>query len=262
MEEGTIGVLCPVPMKRLPDNAAMPDQRIAPCVFFTILIASCGEGEGEPVAMPEQDPIVQQALNDRLMVDPDLAFQNEGNAALTIGFDHSLPPIDAGPDTLATIREEARISLLEGGAIPALPEAVENDSVVSLARASSAQERAALLPATRNCSRSLAYSAIWAARLPDFAQIVPRGAVVDAAGADQNGCRLRVVTYRTPLSPDEALQFHFTLAERAGLKPRHLRIKDGEQVLQGAKRSASVAIHTRPALGGLTEVDIVSIERS
>lgn len=226
-----------------------------------LALSSCSGSSDEPVAELERDPIVTQALNDRLMVDPDLAFQNEGNAALTIGFDHSLPPIDQGPDTLAAIREEARIRLLEDGNISDLPAAAEDAEVVSLADAFNAQERAALLPAARKCADGLAYSAIWAARLPDFAEIVPRGAVMEAAGSDGKDCKLRVVTYRTPLSPEEALQFHFTKLTRAELKPRHVILGETEQVLQGAKRTAHATIHARPMAGGLTEVDLVTLVR-
>ena len=240
----------------------MAAQRTIFLAVLALMVAACGEQSSEPVAVTEPDPMVQQALNDRLMTDPDLAFQNEANAALTVNFDHSIPPIDAGPEALVKVREEARIRLIENGEVLDLPEGVKDAKVASLEGAMNAQERAALLPATRDCANSLAYSAIWAARLPDFAEIVPRGAVVEAAGTDSAPCRLRVVTYRTPLPPEEALQFHYTLLDRAGLKPRHVAVSETEQALQGARRSAHATIHARTISGGLTEVDIVTLERS
>ena len=109
---------------------------------------------------------------------------------------------------------------------------------------------------------SLASSAIWAARLPEFAEIVPRGAVVEGAGTNNAQCRLRVVSYRTPLPPEEALQFHFTLFDRAGLKPRHLLVSGTEHALLGDKQGAEARIHARVIAGGLSEVDIVTLERS
>ena len=224
-------------------------------------LAACAEPASEQIAQPERDPIVEQALNDHLMVDPDLAFQNEGNAALTIGFDHSIPPIDARPETVAMIRDAARIRLLEGGEVLDLPTPVVKEGVSTLGNAITAGERASLLPETRDCADRLDNSAIWAARLPGFAEILPRGAVVDAAGSNSGECRLRVVTYRTPLPPEEALQFHFTLLWRADFEPRYVAVGETETGIRGSKRSTHAAIHAHPSLDGLTEIDIVTFER-
>lgn len=240
----------------------MPGFRIIYCAVFALMVVACGVERSEPVAVAEPDPMVQQALNDRLMTDPDLAFQNEANAALTVGFDHSIPPIDAGPETLALVREETRIRLLETGDVLDLPDGVKEAKIASLEDALNAQERAALLPATRDCANSLTSSAIWAARLPDYAEIVPRGAVVEAAGTDSPQCRLRVVTYRTPLPPEEALQFHYTLLDRAGLNPRHILVNRNEHAVRGTSSLSDAAFHARQVEGGLTQVDIVTLERS
>lgn len=240
----------------------MLGSRTLYCAVLALMVAACDGEVREPVAATEPDPMVQQALNDRLMTDPDLAFTNEANAALTVSFDHSIPPIDAGPEALALVREEARIRMLEGGDVLDLPAGIEAARPASLAKEMTAKERAALLPAARECADSLSSSAIWAARLPDFAEIVPRGAVVEAAGTDSAQCRLRVVTYRTPLPPEEALQFHFTLFDRAGLKPRHLALSETENALLGDRQGVQARIHARVIAGGLTEVDIVTLERS
>lgn len=228
---------------------------------FALILSACAQSEDRETEEDFGDPIIQQALNDRLMVDPDLAFQNEGNAALTIGFDHSLPPIDTSPDTLLQIRDDARVRLLDGGAVLELPEASQSDDVEPLAGVFNARERALKVPASRQCLDGLEYSAIWAARLPSFAEILPRGAVVEAAGTGLKRCKLRVVSYRTPLSVKEALQFHWTNLVRAELKPRYLELAGGEYALQGAKRSAAVAINAWPFSDKLTSVEIISLER-
>lgn len=228
---------------------------------FALILSACAQSEDTEQEETFGDPIIQQALNDRLMADPDLAFQNEGNAALTIGFDHSLPPIDAGPDVVAHIRDELRLRLLERGEVLDLPSPAEDAQVQPLGGLFDASARAAKVPATAQCPGEMRYSAIWAARLPDYAEIVPRGAVVEAAGTDGKECKLRVVSYRTPLPVEEALQFHWTKLERAELKPRYLTLAAGEMALQGAKRSAAIAVHARPFSDELTSVDIVSLEK-
>ncbi|WP_427965811.1 hypothetical protein [Altererythrobacter sp.] len=210
---------------------------------------------------PEMDPLVQQALNDRLMTDPDLAFQNEGNAALTIGYDHSLPRIENGPEITALTRDETRMALLDGGEIAELPASISEPEIASYTEDLSAEERARMAGVAEACAQGLEHSTIWAARLQDYAEIVPRGAVVDAAGSDRAGCKLRIVTYRTPLAIEDVMQFNFTLAVRAGFDPEYLAGSGPERAIRGRKGGKNLAVYVRPGFDGLTDVDIVSAER-
>ena len=51
-----------------------------------LALAGCGESD-PPVAERAVDPAVLAAINDPILVDPDLSRQNEGNAALTVNVD-------------------------------------------------------------------------------------------------------------------------------------------------------------------------------
>lgn len=193
-----------------------------------------------------------QALNDQLMVDPDLAMQNEANAALTVSFDRTLPQIDKSPGTIAAIRDEMRMKLLEGGPVLDLPKAQK------LADDGGAIGRDLSDACTK--SEELDRSAIWAARLPDYAAIPPRGATIAGAGRDLPGCHIRQVTYRTPLGAQEAMQFHFTLANRSGLELKLAQRDNGELQLRGKRSGTALIVRAKPAPDGLLTVEIASLD--
>ncbi|WFL77563.1 hypothetical protein P7228_00425 [Altererythrobacter arenosus] len=236
-------------------------DRVFPTLMLcslAVALASCAGEASENTAKQESDPLLVRAINLPLMTDPELVSQNEANAALTIGYEQSLPPIDASPAAIATASDAARIRLIEGGQIPELPRPIASSGVPNLGEAVTSQQRAEMIEFSASCAPSVEYSAIWAARLPKFAEIVPRGAVVEAAGTDRAGCKLRSVTYLTPLPVEEALTFHYTVAQRSGLAPQ---IHEGpEYAIRGKGKSGHLAVHLREREGGLLAVDIVTLE--
>ncbi|MEP2737257.1 MAG: hypothetical protein ABJP34_13280 [Erythrobacter sp.] len=228
---------------------------------FGALSACSGTAEEEDVN-DTRDPLIEQALGDQLLADLDLASQNEANAALTVGFDSSIPPLPTGPESRAKARTAMRALLLEGGEIVDLPEANKDAELEELGGALTAAELASRVGFAKECAERLNYSAIWAARLPDQAAIAPGGAVIEAAGNPQKQCNIRIVTYVTDLPVDEALQFHFNMARRAELKPAYFK-GDGdgaESAVQAISGKASIAVHARERGGFQTEVNIVSRE--
>lgn len=237
-------------------RGVMRSPSLMHALLLSAALAGCAP-EAEP-ALPAgfDDPLIQQALNDPLMTDPDLASLNEGNALLTVSFDHSIPPVDAGPQAIAAARDETRLLLVEGGPAPALPAPGILERPASWTETMSAAERAERAGVARSCVDRLDYSAIWAARLPDHARPIPRGAVVEGAGADGSGCTVRSVTYLTPLSLEDVLEYHYTLAERAGLEPRYG--KGDEVVVKAGRGGELLELHARDAGGGLVAVDIVT----
>ena len=203
------------------------------------------------------DPVVAAARGEELMVDPDLSRQNPAADALGGGGPASapLPPLDRSAETIAAARAEA--ATLAGGVIghapppgpdPAAPAGLspERTAIAALAQGGPA----------RSCVRRLDYSAIWAARLPQALPVYPRGHVQEAAGADGEGCRLRVITYLTPVPLDEVIDFYWTRARRAGLAPIH-RLAGTDHVLSGGGGAATYAVYGRER-DGLTEIDLVT----
>lgn len=222
----------------------------------TILLAACG-GADDGSGKGDADPAVQAALNDPIMVDPDLAGQNEGNAALTGGTDHSLPPELVTPAAIQSAKEEAMA--LVGGSVglKAVPKAVVLAANTPEPAAHTAAARAAVSPGGENCAQAVEYSTAWAARLPTAFPVYPRGSTQEAAGTDKGECSLRVVNFLTPVALDDVLSFYFTRASANGYSAQHLK-KDGDDIVSGIKGRASFVIYARRQANGLTDVDLVT----
>lgn len=207
-------------------------------------LAACGQGE-EAAPAPQVDPATQQALSDQIMVDPDLVNENEGNAALTVSSDHSLPLLVATSEAIAAARADA--AALAGGADklaamspPGTFDAPGADALVTPA------QFAASLPGAAKCVASLGYSAAWAARMPQDLPVYPRAATFDAAGSDTGDCEIRVATFVTPVSPDDVLSFYAARARASGFAIERAAGESGRLLL--GKRGDAVfrlAVHSR-----------------
>ncbi|MEM9501811.1 MAG: hypothetical protein AAF941_08185 [Pseudomonadota bacterium] len=201
------------------------------------------------------DPLVARALNDPLMVDPDLAYRNEANAAITIRHDHALPTFAATTEASQRAREVARLELLDGGSISNLPAVTIDEGVLPIGGLSTAGEIVEAVGGPGRCTDRLGEGLAWAARMPEVAQVMPHGMVQQAAGVDAEGCTVRVVRYLTPVAIEDALQYHFNRAVRARLSIT--RLDDPEAILQASRGDMNFIVHARPAAGGMKAIDLV-----
>jgi hypothetical protein len=221
------------------------------------LLAACSAGEegSTASAVIAADPVVARALYDPLMSDPDLSARNEANAVIGFAGDSALPLLPATPEAAQAAREAGRLELLEAGEIAPLPAPVSGPGPVS-GRDASAAALLAALGAPDNCLAALEQGFVWAAALPPAAAIMPQGMVMRAAGADAAGCKLRLIRYHTPAGGTDVLEYHFTRAVRAGLRP--LRYAEGgDSIAARAPGGEAWAVMVRAAAGGLTEVDVL-----
>ena len=223
-----------------------------PCLLF----ACSGEPDDAPV-VPERDPATVQALNHPIMTDPDLAGLNEANAALTGGFDHSMPPVVVTPEAIERARREA--AQLVGGSdalvAPDPPQPVEASLPEASRFAILELARATLAP--KPCVDTATYSANWAATMPDAAPIYPRGNVVEAAGSDSTACRLRAVRFLTPVSREDVFAFYAAQARTAGI-PVEYTISGDTERMQGSKGASGFAVVVRRRASGISEVGLVT----
>lgn len=222
----------------------------------TLLLSACGDKPKESAPGAESDPALTGALGDQIMVDPDLAAQNRGNAAVTGGgpATGAIPPEKATPEAAQAARTEA--AAISGGKLEAAPQP-GSGAAVTQAGATAQQVAAGALPGGGNCADKADYSTAWAARLPAPFPVYPRGAVQEAAGTDKDGCKLRVVNYVTPVGIDDVVSFYFTRARMAGFDAAHR--KDGQDnVLSGTKGKGAYVVYARKLPSGLTEVDLVT----
>lgn len=221
-------------------------------------VAACSDTSDEAIPPELRDPLIEQALGDHLMVDPNLASQNEANAALTVGYDSSIPPLISGPEQRDAALSAARTKLADSGKIAELPDPQEDNEWANLAGALSAAERASRIEFARECADRVSYSSRWAAELPDFAEPAPFGAVQEAAGNPSDKCNIRIVTYLTSLPVEEAIHFHYNLALRAEMTPAYIVAE--ESAILAVTPKASLAVHARKRDTHQTVVDIITRE--
>jgi len=238
-------------------SAARP-FRSAAALALALCLVGCGSSAPERKAsQADPDPAIAEAQADPLMVDPDLSRRNPAGDALGGGGPAAapIPPFDRSPETVEAARAEAL--RLAGGKLASAPAPVAGQG----GGAGLSPERtaiAALAPgsAGQTCARRLDYSAIWAARLPAALPVYPRGHVQEAAGSDEPGCRLRIVSFVTPVPLGDVVDFYWTRARAAGLAPTH-RIGGTDYVISAQNGPAAFAAYLRDR-DGLSEVDLVT----
>lgn len=140
--------------------------------------------------MPDKadvDPAVARALEDPILVDPDLIGQSNQGAVLP----HNPPDTGAVPVD------------------PSVPKAAgERPDGPDLG------DRAPTHPP--GCAQGLAYGLSWSARLPADLPLPSGSQVEEAAGLETAQCHIRAVTLTHAAPPDEMLNFYRTTLKRAG----------------------------------------------
>jgi hypothetical protein len=153
----------------------------------------------------EADPALTSALNDQILVDPELASQSNRNAVR--------PP--------ATPAQAQYPTPAPAGGTPAAQPA-----------------SAALAAAGTGCTDAskLEYNGAWAGRLPASFPLVPGAKITDAAGTDRDGCSARAVTFSTAQPAQRVLDWYHTKAVRAGFTSEH-QLREGDHVLAGTNKA-------------------------
>lgn len=231
-----------------------------PALIPALFLAACGgaEKDAELVA-GETDPALSDALADQIMVDPDLASQNESaSAGRMAGGGTALPTELNSQEEIDAARLQA-IRLVGGeGRMQQAPAARKIDGQVPEHAALTAAARAAASSADKgNCAQIARYTMAWAARMPASFPVYPRANVQEAAGTDEGNCALRVVNFTTPVSIEDVLGFYYTRAKAAGFKVDRYR-QGEEDMLGGTRGGKSFMLHARQMDSGRTEVDLVT----
>jgi len=227
-----------------------------------LLLAACGSnGEGADGAATggDADSAAASALGDQIMVDPDLAGQNQANSAISTGLvDGGLPPELLSPQAIERARAEA-LRLVGGPAgMKKAPKAVAVSGALPPQSALAAASRAAAAPGGNvNCADKAGYTMEWAAKLPATFPVYPQGAVQEAAGTDEGACSLRVVNYVTAVPLDDVIDFYFTRATSVGFSAQRV-LENGDDMIGGVKGKASFVVYARTLPKGGTEVDLIT----
>jgi hypothetical protein len=224
----------------------------------SLALAACSSADKAPDANAERDPAAAAALNDPIMVDPDLASQNRGNSALSGGgpAQGDLPDFIRTPEEAATSRAAAQALL--GAAPPTAPAPLSTSAKSRLAGALTMPALATASEiATPACADQLSFTMAWAARLPAGLPIYPRGHAIVAAGSDSAACKVRAVRYVTPVGVGDAVDFYYACTRAAKL-PAERRREGSDEVVAGNQGSAAYAVYIRQRGDGMTEVDVLT----
>ncbi|GGC24899.1 hypothetical protein GCM10011371_10630 [Novosphingobium marinum] len=221
------------------------------------LLAACSGSDNEAGQSAEDDPAASGALEDQIMVDPELSGQNQGGAGVSAGSNRvELPPEQRSPEAIAAARNEAQQKA--GGSLRTAPSPASGGTASLVESAATAAQVAQATRSSQvDCTQRVEYSMNWASRLPEPLSVYPRGSVQEAAGTNSNGCALSVVSFVSPVTPDDVLNYYYTRLRKAGYSAEH-RTEGGDRVLGGEKGSQAYVIYARELDNGLTEVDLVS----
>lgn len=208
-------------------------------LLLPLALAACGSDPAKDVnaldsalvngADGADDPALTAALADQIMVDPQLSQQSNARAA------------------------RAADRPTEGG-VPAGTEPREGSAPrpdrVTLGQMAAAQ-------ATGRCPKDVKYGFAWSTKLPPHTPLPRDARVAEAAGSDEAGCGLRVVSFATAQPPAKLAAWYAGLAKRAGYSFESQQ-RGAEQLLGGTKGENAyvITLVARPAGG--TDVDLVS----
>jgi hypothetical protein len=188
-----------------------------------LALAACGRQDANIAALDNElmangaDPALTSALEDQILVDPNLVQQAHPNSVR--------PPetpvqaqYPAGPDP-------TRPGALGGGA--------------------------------GGCTDRLVIAPQWASRLPAQFPMLPGGRLTEAAGTDDAGCHMRVVTFTSGERFERVLDFYRGAAARAGYSAEH-QVRGADHVLGGTNTATDGAYYliVTPTGGG-SEVALI-----
>ncbi|WP_114954075.1 hypothetical protein [Sphingosinicella terrae] len=203
----------------------MPDRlaRLAlPAAFAALLaLGACSGGSENNLAEIDNallangaDPALTSALEDQILVDPNLVQQ-------------------AHPNTVRPPEAPMQAQYPAGSAAEGAGQAGRAGGGASVAPASLS---------ANGCGVPFDYGAQWAQRLPREFPLYPGGRLTEAAGSDSGDCRMRVVTFRTADAYARVLDHYRALASRAGFSAEH-QVRGGDHVLGGVNPSTDGAFY-------------------
>jgi hypothetical protein len=191
-----------------------------------IALAACNRaGDGNNLAEMDNsligngaDPALTSALEDQILVDPNLVQQSNPNTVRP-------------PET--PVQAQYPAGSAAGGQASA----------------------AAGAPMQSVCGVPFSTGSDYARRLPAEFPIYPGGRLTEAAGADRGACHARVVTFTTADPYNRVLEHYRSLAARAGFSAEQ-QARGADQVLGGTNGDAAYYLIVTPTRAG-SEVALI-----
>jgi hypothetical protein len=227
------------------------------CAALTaaLALAACGpkKDEGNLASLDntlvgnDADPALTSALQDQIAVDPNLVNQSNRNAVR--------PPETPTQAQYPAQPGGAASGGQHGGGTLRAPEptpAAGGTQQAQLAGAAASGD-------CRGAGAQFDYNKSWAGRLSPIFPVYPGGRISEAAGHDQAGCRMRVVSFTTGDAPQRVLDFYNNRAVRSGYSSEH-QIRGDDHVLGGANQSDGGAFYliVTPLPSGGADVSLIA----
>jgi hypothetical protein len=230
-------------------------------VLLPLALASCGQSstdqqdlnslDAELTNGSVRDPAVAESLAAQIMVDPRLTQSANTDAVRPAprpdnGAVPPEGPLEADSVDPKTLQRAPTAS-------NDCPECRTANAALTLGALAEAQKT----PDAGACATKIGYSAGWANRLPADLPLYPGARLTEAAGADRDGCRLRVVSFSSSAPMQKMLDYYYTRARAAGYSAGHST--DGRQhVLGGVRGNDAYVVYVTARPGGGSDVDMVS----
>ena len=201
------------------------------------------------------DPALTAALHDQIMVDPDLVQQANRNALRPPPrpVDGATPPVDVAAQSGPAEHDTLRHAPAAHGTCRECAVARQALTLGALAGRQKGQ--------VGTCSNSISYTANWSTRLPASVPLYPDARVTEAAGADGQGCALRIVSFTSSANPQRMLDWYYTKTSAAGFSAGHGEDADGEMLAGSHPGGGAYLVSVRPHAGGGSDVDLMADAR-
>lgn len=205
-------------------------------------------------ASSANDPALTAALRDQIMVDPALVGQANDDVIRPPTQPES-GAVPADGIAVAAMKDDAAGETLRSAPAPTgscRQCAIARQSLTLGALAEKQGGHAG------QCAANVSYSAGWANRLPQGVTLYPDARVAEAAGADGNGCALRIVSFASAAPLQRMLDWYYTRASAAGYDAGH-QASGAEHVLAGTRKDGGAfLVVARARADGGTDVDVMA----
>ncbi len=208
---------------------------LAPALFT---LTACGGEKSELDQLDTKlsskdavDPAMTAALEDQIMVDPSLSSQANDHA-IRPPSEPMQTPVPVTEGTPAKIAPAATTAPAGMTLAAAPPKAQPVSTLGGLA----AQQAEFSRDSFNGCGLNVQYSMEFAARLPNDLPLYPQSKVIEAAGSDDNGCKLRALTLSTAAPIRTVAQHYAKIGTQAGYRVSSKSEPDG--VMVSGKRAA------------------------
>lgn len=257
-----------------PQTAMSPLRKIAlaaSALALPLALSACGDKKTNEDAIAQldekltgqgSDPAMNNALDDRILVDP--ALTDSANVTTVREADQPLNgalPADNGYEGALPDKNDLQDTKMMRAPKPTLVAAGECVScgehrAVTLGGMAKDQN---MQRGKGTCAAKIQYSAKWATRMPAAFPIYPKGRVKEAAGIDGGKCDIRVVSFTTSAKRADVVDYYYSRAKQAGYTAEY-QIRAGEHTLGGVRNTddGAYVVTFNSAAGGGTSVDIVA----